>query len=242
MRNHIEEVHSSLEFKFKCGSHCGRTFRTLRAYKNHLNKIKKKKCKICRKEVTDLSQHMSYVHGTNEKPYECLVCSKRFKIKGNLKNHEGIHDKKFQCEICSRKFALNTELKDHLKLHENPDLFRCNICLRNVTSKQKLKKHLKTHDKNREKIFKCEKCDFSTDQLIYLKVHQKTHERQDRKLKWNPKAVKCPQCPLVMYKKSLKYHIQTMHERKFQVICDLCGKLFSNKYSLNLHLKTKHFK
>jgi KRAB domain-containing zinc finger protein len=239
---HIAEVHSSFEFKFKCESHCERTFRTSQAYQNHLRLSKKKKCKICQKEVTFLSQHMKITHGTNERPHECLVCSKRFKRKFSLKIHEGSHDKKFQCEICQWKFATNAQLKDHLKLHENPDLFQCKICLRSFTTKNSLRYHLTTHDKNRVKEFRCEKCNYSTDLRNHLKTHQKYHERQDRKLKWNPKAVKCPQCPLVMYKKSLKYHIQTMHEKKFQVACDLCGKLFSTKYSLSVHLKSKHFK
>jgi KRAB domain-containing zinc finger protein len=150
---HIEEVHSVLELKFKCGSHCERTFRTSRAYQIHLRGVKKEKCKICQKEVTKLSKHMFLVHGTNERPYECLVCSKRFKLKTNLKIHEGIHDKKFQCEICQRKFATTTKLKDHLKLHENPDLFQCQICKIKLSSKSALEHHLRTHVKNRKEKF-----------------------------------------------------------------------------------------
>jgi stress-induced morphogen len=214
IKHHVEEVHSDLEFKFKCKSHCERTFRTQTAYKMHLRLSKKEKCKICQKEVTNLSQHMIKVHGTNERPYECLVCSKRFKSKGNLKMHEGIHDKKFQCEICQKKFAATTNLKDHLKLHENPDLFQCHICKLKQTSKTTLRRHLRIHDENRVKEFKCEKCIFSTDHLGNLKTHQKYHERQDRKLKSNPNAVKCPQCPSVVMKYTLQTHIKNAHERK----------------------------
>jgi KRAB domain-containing zinc finger protein len=240
IERHIEEVHSDLEFKFKCGSHCERTFRTSQAYQMHLYRIKKKKCKICRKEVIHIKNHMKIVHGAHERPYECLVCSKRFKRKSELKIHEGSHDKKFQCDICQRKFALKSQLKKHLKLHENPDLFQCQICKIKLSCKFALERHLRTHDKNREKRFKCDRCNFSSDLFNNLKRHKKFHERQDRKLNWNPKAVKCPQCPSVVFKKALKKHIQTLHQKKFQVICDFCGKLFANKYNLSVHLKTRH--
>ena len=41
---------------------------------------------------------------TNEKPYECDVCEKRFIESGALKRHVRIHtnEKPYECDVCER--------------------------------------------------------------------------------------------------------------------------------------------
>jgi hypothetical protein len=175
IKAHIEEFHSELEAKFKCGNHCVKSFRTNHFYQQHLVRTKRKKCKICQRSVIDLKKHLHQVHGTNETPYECLVCSKRFKSKSTLKEHDRTHDKQFKCEFCPRKFAQNYQLIHHLNLHENPDDFKCSICQLVLSRKNNLKNHMKIHDKNRKKNLKCEQCDFATDAIKKFKKHQKFH-------------------------------------------------------------------
>ena len=44
---------------------------------------------------------------TNEKPYECDVCEKRFSDSGALKSHMRIHtnEKPYECDVCDEAFT-----------------------------------------------------------------------------------------------------------------------------------------
>ena len=41
---------------------------------------------------------------TNEKPYECDVCEKRFRQSGDLQRHKRMHtnEKPYECDVCEK--------------------------------------------------------------------------------------------------------------------------------------------
>ena len=54
---------------------------------------------------------------TNEKPYECDVCEKRFSRADSLKSHMRIHtnEKPYECDVCEKRFRCSSNLKVHMR-------------------------------------------------------------------------------------------------------------------------------
>lgn len=65
-----------------------------------------------------LKIHMNQVHGIKER-YICPICSREFKISGNLKQHIETHSdyKRFICNYCGKGFHLPYNLKEHMHTH-----------------------------------------------------------------------------------------------------------------------------
>lgn len=56
---------------------------------------------------------------TDEKPYACAMCPKRFPRRSSLGDHQDTHSsvKKYACTDCQKQFSTNTQLKVHRKNH-----------------------------------------------------------------------------------------------------------------------------
>lgn len=65
-----------------------------------------------------LKCHMTQAHGIKER-YICPICSREFKISGNLKQHVETHTdyKRFICNYCGKGFHLPFNLKEHINSH-----------------------------------------------------------------------------------------------------------------------------
>lgn len=68
--------------------------------------------------VRTLKIHMGQVHGIKDKLI-CPICSREFKVAGNLKQHIDTHSdyKRFICNYCGKGFHLPYNLKEHMNTH-----------------------------------------------------------------------------------------------------------------------------
>ena len=146
---------------FHCPT-CFKGFESKVNVKRHFQEVHEKKKRPVeirprgrpQKEISGIEQSPSKIP---EKPFQCSLCSKAFKLKAVLKRHfEQVHDKikPFHCSFCPSKFGYKFELEKHLsRIHEgkNQDAhiaqtsqpkFKCHICDKNFTVKNTLNYHL----------------------------------------------------------------------------------------------------
>ena len=67
----------------------------------------------------------SQIH-SDEKPFACNVCHKRFTNAGDLDNHGSIHSIKKSCKgyICEKQFTVSRSLNSHVSVHKLDKLYR----------------------------------------------------------------------------------------------------------------------
>ena len=211
------------------------------------------RCKFCNKTgltPSMLIRHVRSVHGSS-KPYRCTICKKTFKDKEYVVKHARVHLTKTQvCDICNKKFVDIAKLKKHKKIHENGIIHHCDICESEFNSREQLKIHCSSaHGKMKQKCQHCgslfrdgfslkrhiqvkhtpsivpEKCDVCSKEFK-LKENMLLHKKRFHEAKFS--------CNICGSKQptanTLKKHVETVHEKKNKMICDVCGKTFLYRY------------
>ncbi|XP_028979352.2 oocyte zinc finger protein XlCOF19-like isoform X3 [Esox lucius] len=151
---------------------------------------KHKKFPHLEKNVSSLSQLKRHINiHTDEKPFCCSDCGKRFSLKHGLKRHQRIHtgEKPYSCSDCGQCYTSSSGLTSHQKLHtghlkhhqrihtgEKP--YSCSDCGKCYTSSYALTSHQRLH--TGEKPFSCFDCGKSFSHLGSLKRHQRMHTGQ----------------------------------------------------------------
>ena len=171
-----------------------------------------------------LQIHQAKVHEVKleERPFICLKCEKRFKLKNHLKNHakicKGFKDY-IKCNDCKKKFKSNESFKKHMKICKPAKRYNCNECESSFVSFKEITDHRLQKHKN----VVCDIC----EKDIYFK-----------NIKRHMKQIHAGQTPA-----SYTRFIQQKQKEDVECFnCEQCSKSFQSKGNLNRHLKSHEIK
>ena len=183
-------------------------------------------CDTCDKifnESDNFLTHSVNEHGfkAEEISYDCGSCYKSFAKIALFRKHIKMISKKENIFVNNYEFPNIKGAVQQRSIHSK----KCEICGKSLNA-QYLKIHISTVHQEAN-IHPCEICKKIFTGKYRLNEHiRRVHQKS-----------KCVNCGKSFYKHYLKLHISTVHEgaRKFE--CKNCKINFSQKASLNLHIK-----
>ncbi|XP_075155277.1 uncharacterized protein LOC142228674 [Haematobia irritans] len=134
---------------------------------------------------------------------------------------------RYHCELCNKYFYQVNKYEGHIKqIHEGVSKpYRCQVenCNKRYSKYKNLTYHIATnHTENHQEIFKCTECN---DKIFKTKDNLKQHIRNQHIRRNSNDTTK----DFVSDKKVLP-----------PAICDQCGFIAANQYTLVQHIKNKH--
>jgi len=195
---------------------------------------------------------------SNNRPYECDFCRKKYKDRGSLSRHLLTHqDKKVECEVCKREFSNTTQMKRHMQFHmswpgdsfkrkstartgtaaggeEEKTEYKCQYCEKVFRHYSSMNAHV--NKKHVEKKIQCEQCPKMFAYQYELREHMFIHQSGGATSKF-----KCQYCDKCFQRSTtLKNHERTTHLGIKRFKCELCGKQFGTKFNMKVHIEKIH--
>uniref|UniRef100_A0A1A7Y3W8 Zinc finger protein 473 n=1 Tax=Iconisemion striatum TaxID=60296 RepID=A0A1A7Y3W8_9TELE len=267
MRRHQEIHNEKRDFKYKCSS-CDKRFRdqydlnrhTMRVHEkgefsNSINDedledpnafeiMENKTCLLCGKyfaREVDMERHMK--SHSEDRPYKCSFCQKRFKNPYVLKRHEreickSREQKKPKrkeisrpstepssdvsvegkiCPICNRILPCTADIAKHLRSHTEERPFICVTCEKGFKYKDTLKKHQIIHGHEGIKEEQCKTVDQILAEADAQNELDKKQSDAELPVQNNPSPV--------------------LKTKKLRKVCPVCSRAFDTIKTLNRHLQ-----
>lgn len=170
------------------------------------------------------------------------------------------------CTICPQKYIIPEELASHMEAHKmcSPDLI-CAHCCFPTMSLTELERHITIRHSASPRLRPCPYCDFFATSDKKLKLHKDKHHPVELATAANtpaaapvtinpdtnmPTTYLCSFCPKQCSSpQALSKHMKIFHPEKTlgqmaneKVECTQCDLKFPNKYRLQSHIATTHFR
>jgi len=225
-RNHHISSHT-LELGYKCEfSSCTRRYNSRSIQLQHTrrcrfnpNQLKPKQftCYFCTKTLTKMASCLTHIRShTNEKPFKCQICSKRFTATAYLQRHKLFHHdigKWWQCNFCEVKKVYYKDLNNHIRSKHTREnaLQKCYFCSMHLAKVNP--KHMSRH--TGEKPYPCLHCPAEYVTSIFFQIHSLQHQDTP------------------------EFYAAKLFLSKVKNRCYFCQKPYANYFDLVIHMK-KH--
>lgn len=232
----LEQVRQSkLEIKFE--NEESKVTSQRKPCKQKTKALEKCTCSVCGRTCANPSSYKAHMRShTNEKPYPCLSCDKKYKDSGTLKRHmnrnhvQQKRPRNFICENCGKSFLTKSDVKIHMRTHTGETPYSCSICAVRFTQISALQRHHKRHTGEKEHL--CTACPKRFCTKTELKSHLLVHTTE--------KNYSCPLCNVQFkYKSNLRKHMR-QHSEPNRFVCNHCGRTFNVKGNLKCHIDKQH--
>uniref|UniRef100_A0A8D2ITN8 Uncharacterized protein n=1 Tax=Varanus komodoensis TaxID=61221 RepID=A0A8D2ITN8_VARKO len=112
---------------------------------------------------------------TEERPYQCPRCGRRFGENAALRKHLKRHlaEKRYQCTECEMRFRQSSDLIKHQRIHTGEKPYQCQECGKTFSLCSALYRHHRGH--SGEKPFKCKICGKGFTRNSSLAQHHRLH-------------------------------------------------------------------
>jgi len=216
-----------------CNYTTGKRYLLSRHMKSH-SEERPHKCSVCERGFKTLASLQNHVNThTGTKPHECKFCDSSFTTSGELIRHVRYRhtlERPHKCPECDYSSVELSKLKRHIRCHTGERPYQCSHCTYASPDTFKLKRHMRIH--TGEKPYKCDICHARFTQSNSLKAHRMIHTG-------DKPVFQCELCPTTCGRKTdLRLHVQKLHTAQVPIACKMCGKTFSDRYTLKVHKKT----
>lgn len=206
-------------------------------YKYALIIIDGKEYYHCDKCGKNLGNHHTFrkhlgVH-TDEKPFNCDSCERKFRTAALLSRHVDAVHKKIKncvCELCGRGFNEKRVLENHRRIHTGERPFVCETCGKSFSDPSSLYTHKKIHNKNY--TLSCNIC----NKFFPCKPHLERHLRYHK----GEKPFPCDVCHKKFRDKQDVRRHRIIHYDMTVYTCQLCNSQYKALRSLKKHEKRFH--
>lgn len=247
IRRNAQSVAAANQDPTKINHTCGECFKKFTSYKVYLvhlhfhvyGRFRCEQCSFVCDSRREGVRHMGQ-HDPNLRPLLCSVCGDD--------SHRNLHDflvhslshddrfpKKATCRVCGvsvNRFLLHK----HLLTHRSVRKFSCEHCGQAYNTKAARERHV-ADVHNRPKQHACDLCGKAYSQKCSLDYHVRTHSENRRPFRCDLCSRAFPAKVTMFSHKRKKHNVvgRGVGQRRYPVVCMLCGDASSNMLELQMH-------